>query len=236
MASYTQSLSDLFNKQTQALDWCTGAINITVATSSINNLPRAINLSDTIGHGKNCPKGLHRSDQTCYWMQNHINQNTDVFRQQVIHPLFARACHLAGFIIHGSYDSRYQAIIFRCRMGLFHREEYDRIFRASRPRQVKNSDNPPVERVRRAQRPVLDGDRPSCKVKFCLYWCEKKNRWFLPKQQRGNLHHCGHIHVHHSQLRIQSRFVCRNEIEVAKDALSVRIPSTSTASLIFYVQ
>ena len=51
--------------------------------------------------------------------------------------------------------------------------------------------------------------------------------------QSGNLHHCGHMHVHHNQLRIQSRFVQPRELKVAKDALSVRIPSTSSASLLY---
>ena len=233
MVSYTQSLNNLFSNQAQALSWCTGPINIQVATSTINDTPKTINLSATIGHRKNVPKALQRSDQNCYWLPSNINTNNDNIRQKVIHPLFVRACHHAGFILHGRYDARIKAIVFQCRMGLFHHEDYGREYRASKPRDVLNPDEPPIERSRRSQRPVKDDEEDSCKVRFCLYWCERRSRWFLPHQQRGNLHHCGHLHVDPSQLRIQSRFVPRHEIKVAKDALDVRVPSTSTASLLY---
>ena len=51
-------------------------------------------------------------------------------------------------------------------------------------------------------------------------------------QQRGCLDHCGHMKIEPKELRIQSRFVQREEIEVSKDALGVKIPSTATASLL----
>ena len=232
MVSYTQSLEDLYLKHRHSHDWRSGPINLTVATSLVNDEPQLINISDTIGKGKNCPNQSNRTSSNCYWLQSHYNENTDTFRQQQIHPLFVRACHQDGFILKGNYEPKQQAITFRCRRGKYHDEEYGRVFRESRPRQVKQPDLPPVPRDRRTQLPKKKRGDTSCKFHFTVYWCAKKKRWFIPMQQQGCLDHCGQMKIEPKELRIQSRFVQREEIEVSKDALGVKIPSTATASLL----
>ena len=93
------------------------------------------------------------------------------------------------------------------------------------PKKHKNTTSPPVERVKKSQRPAtfsLEDDHleednnqhppndneesnTTCKFAFYVYWdCDLK-RWFIPQKQSGCKCHNGHPHVEHPMLRIQPR-------------------------------
>ena len=132
-----------------------------------------------------------------YWMQQHLNENNESFRKKHIHPIFVRACHSAGFIVHGEYEKEIDGIVFECLMSKYHDEEKQKETSDKRERNVKDPTKPPVSRVRRTARPLkkkskdtgdqLDDEgsgskhKKACTFHFHLYWCESEKRWFLPR-------------------------------------------------------
>ena len=229
--SYNSAVEKFFSLHKEAETWKSGEINITVAHSLTNDNPTIINLSSTIGHNKHVPNVNQRSNLNCYWFPQSFNKNNEEFRQKEIHPHFVRACHAAGFIVHGEYEKRSNCIQFECMMAKYHDEEQKKKDQDKRPRDVKNKDKPPVPRVgRRTARP-LKSDKGACTFRFRVYWDGIKNRWFLPHKQSGNLDHCGHIHEDPEFLRFNSKFAPEREREIAEDALDCHISSTSTSKL-----
>ena len=112
-----------------------------MATSLDDDTPHDINLADTIGHRKNVPPAGKRSDENCYWIFKAFNENNQTFRQKKIHPIIVRACHAAGFIVHGEYEHAYKCIQFECRDSKYHDEEKRKAWRDTQPRKVKD-ENP----------------------------------------------------------------------------------------------
>ena len=102
--SYTSAVDKFFSLHKEAETWKSGAIHVTVAHSLTNDNPTIINLSTTIGYNKRVPKIHQRSNLNCFWLPQSFNENTEQFRQKEIHPMFVRACHAAGFIVHGEYE------------------------------------------------------------------------------------------------------------------------------------
>ena len=253
-SSYSSALSEFFNLHTTAKDWTCQEINISVATSLDDDTPRDINLADTLGYRKNVPSSNKRSDRNCYWLLKIFNKNNTTFRQREIHPVIVCACHAAGFIVHGEYESEYNCIQFECRDSKYHDEEKRKAWRDAQPRRVKDDSIPLVPRKRKPARPIAikkekiedkedavdanedaadedDEERGACTFRFRLYWDEDKERWFFPHKQRGCADHCGHLHVAPQFLRMQTRFEDANELEVAEDALESHITATATGSL-----
>jgi hypothetical protein len=239
MATFQESLEQLLSVQKDAETWKTGPMMVTVAISLSDDEAREIDLSATIGHGNNPPREGKRNDTNCYWLQRKFNQNNEEFRGKEIHPIFVRACHAAGFIAHCEYNHFRKAIVIICHKGRVHDEEKSRQYTAARPRNVKDPSKPPVPRKRKTGKAVKeegeddDEKKPkTCKVRFTIYWDEKSGRWFLPHQQRGNIVHCKHMHVVPQHLPIQSKFVPREELQIAKDALTSKISATAAGSLL----
>lgn len=247
LPSYSDALSTFFSLHEQAENWKTGAINITVATAYNNDAPLQIDLSSTVGFNQNVPSQPKRSDANCYWLEAKFNVNTPSFRQEVIHPIFARSCHSAGFTIHAEYYNAQKCIQFECTMSKYHDEEREKSCLDKRERIVKNPSKPPVARPnRRSQRPVKadssdvgdDGSsdtkkvKKACPFRFRLYWDETRSRWFLPRQQRGCLDHCGHLQENPEFLRIRTKFAPTEEIQLSEDALECHISATETSNLL----
>ena len=109
-SSYSSALNEFFNLHTTAKDWKCQSLIISVATNLDDDTPRDINLADTIGRRKNVPPTGRRSDENCYWLFKTLNENNETFRQKKIHPIIVRACHAAGFIVHGEYEHSYKCI------------------------------------------------------------------------------------------------------------------------------
>ena len=125
-SSYTAALKELFNLHKDAEKWTSGAINVPIATSLTDDTPMELNLTATVGHDKYTPREHKRSDSNCYWLAQALNENNAHFRQTKIYPIFVRACHTAGFIIHGEYDKSRKNIKFSCMMSKYHDEEREK--------------------------------------------------------------------------------------------------------------
>jgi len=146
-SSYSSALSKFFKLHSEAEHWQADEINITVATSLDDDTPQNINIAPTIGKNKNVPRASKRNDKNCYWLQNSFNLNNATFRQKYIHPMFVHACHASGFNIHGEYDPNDKCIQFGCLMRKWHDEVYQKEYRDSQPRNVKNPNEPPIPRT-----------------------------------------------------------------------------------------
>lgn len=214
-----------------------GTIHIDMATSITDDNPKNINLSNTLGHSKYVPRRGKRDDSNCYWLPSTINQNNKDYRAEYIHPLFVLACREAGFIIHAEYECSMKAIRFGCKLKKYHNESKKKKYQADRPRDVRDPTQPPIPRERKTQLPLKHDDddkedEDNCPFYFNVYWDEDSNRWFIPHQQKGSLDHCGHMHTNPDHIKIQSRHVPKEEIEISKDALDAKISATATGSLL----
>ena len=246
-SSYSSALSEFFKLHSEAEHWQADEINITVATSLHDDTPQTINIAPTIGKNKNVPRASKRNDKNCYWLQKSFNLNNASFRQKYIHPMFVHACHASGFNIHGEYEPNDKCIQFGCLMRKWHDEVYQKEYRDSQPRNVKNPNEPPIPRTRRKFRPVKSNitdsfveedseeeggiNKKICTFRFRVYWDDGKKRWFIPLKQRGCVHHCNHLQETPEFLRIQTRHVPSDEIQISNDALDSHISATATASL-----
>ena len=104
MVCYAEAVSVIDGIRTQSHTWTSGSIHVTVAQALTIPTEKEINLTDTIGRGKNVPKPASRNDTNCHWLMPKFNVNSESFRQKEIYPIIMRACHIAGFKVHGSYE------------------------------------------------------------------------------------------------------------------------------------
>ena len=130
-----------------------------------------------------------------------------------------------------------KAIRFGCKLKKYHNESKKKKYQADRPRDVRDPTQPPIPRERKTQLPLKHDDddkedEDNCPFYFNVYWDEDSNRWFIPHQQKGSLDHCGHMHTNPDHIKIQSRHVPKEEIEISKDALDAKISATATGSLL----
>ena len=75
--SYSSTIANILDLQEQAKNWCSGPIWFSIATSLSDGTPRKIDIGTTLGHGKQVPNILSRSDLNCYWLQSSLNTNDD---------------------------------------------------------------------------------------------------------------------------------------------------------------
>lgn len=184
--------------------WISGDIHVDVATSLVDDEPMRINLSETIGHGRAAPRAGKRDDGNCYWLPRRFNQNTSEFRRGELHPMFVRACHAAGFLVHAEWNGAGGCIQFRCLFSKCNDVERQRLDKEKRPRNVRDPTRPPVPRNRPSARHSKGDGADLCTFKFRLSWDEPRRRWFLPRRQAGCLGHRGHERRDPSQLRMRS--------------------------------
>jgi hypothetical protein len=241
-------LADLAVARKTLDEWECGPMAIDVCTSLSNDITKSINFTETIGHGKKAPRSGKRDDGNCYWLKAEWNQNDDNVRQTLIIPYFVGVASHAGCRIHGSWDPDRQCIRFQCFRSKKNNSQYtiDYYNTKIRPKKkLKHSSSPPVERVRKTQRPSkftleenLDQDLPhdgnmTCKFTFRVYWESDLERWFIPQKQSGCKCHNGHPHVDHPILRIQPRHaIPLNEIGVAVSSVNSNIGPSLTSALI----
>ncbi|KAL7551396.1 hypothetical protein ACHAWF_015520, partial [Thalassiosira exigua] len=232
LSSHSSALGKFFQIHKEAENWTAGPIRIPIAKSFSDDSIITINLTDTIGKNKKVPKPFQRSDDNCYWLQKSLSENNYDVRQKTIYPLFFRACHSAGFTIHGEYEKEYECIVFECSMGKFHDETKVKSAQNKRHRIVKNQSEPPKERTRRTLRPIKGGGKDIlCPFRFRVYWDNNHRRWFLPHLQMGNPCHCGHISEKPEFIRIRSKFAPDNDLKISKDAMECNISATASSSL-----
>ena len=122
--SYNDYMEELFRLQRESCSWPTGPINLTFSRSLADDSPRVIDITPTIGKGKNVPKSP--GDSNCYWLMSHLNQNNAVFRAKRLHPMFILACAEAGFRAWCKYDHRKKSFHVMCCRSQFHREDVNR--------------------------------------------------------------------------------------------------------------
>ena len=223
-----QKLQEMLQNEAEA--WQTGPLMIKIARSLNDNTEDELDLSTTIGHNKRRPKTP--TDANSYWLPKEVNQNTQDFRGEIIHTIFYRACHLAGFHIKANWIQSEGCILFTCNRNRYHNEDGNRDQYDKKPRHVKDESKPPGTRDRKTGKPVKEDGDETCKFCFRVYWDEHWNRWFLPKQQSGCLDHCGHSHFAPKYLRMPTKFVSQNELDLAKDCFATKNPTTTTTKLL----
>ena len=74
-------------------------MEILVHTSWSDDTEIVINITDTIGHGKQVPKTGKRDDSNCIWLNREWILNNEDFRAKVIIPYFIGAASEAGMKI-----------------------------------------------------------------------------------------------------------------------------------------
>ena len=91
-AESMHQLQDLLKKEAVE-GWRAGPIYVSVATSLTDDTAIQLDLSETIGHGRKKPR--NPSSSNCYWLPSHLNENTEKYRHENIHPIFVQACYNA---------------------------------------------------------------------------------------------------------------------------------------------
>jgi len=223
-----------------------------VSTSLADGILVTINLSDTIGHGKQVPKSEKRDDSNCFWLDPEWAENTEALRAKEIIPFFVGAASEAGFRIAGCWTHKYNAIVFQCIRAKRNDQHKNKAvsLRRRQMMKLKKPSVPPIERNRKTQRPLklneeellnhlefeeeaTAADIETCKHKFHVYWDDDRSRWFIPQKQAGCRRHKGHPHIGHPLLRIQPRHaVPANEIDVTETALDSKIGVSQAAGLV----
>ena len=186
-ATVADTLVSLDAARTALLSWDCGDMEIEVATSLTDPTPTTINFTSTIGHKKHVPKPEKRTDDTCYWFPPNWRYNTKEFRQKTAIPYFTNIARLAGFKVQGSWENKFNNIIFRCTRGRSNNEHSNKAQSARyRPKKkLKRPDLPPKPRNRPSQRcpkltddqlddPLLeeereDADLVKCSVRWTIF-------------------------------------------------------------------
>ena len=96
-SGYGLACSRLFDLYDEAKQWSTSAVNITVATSLDSETTEVINLCETLDKTRIISKTV--DDSTCYFLPSTLNDNSVVYRRNVLAPFFARSCKDAGFAV-----------------------------------------------------------------------------------------------------------------------------------------
>jgi hypothetical protein len=196
----------------------------------------AVNISDTIGHRKQVPKPEKRDDSNCIWLCSEWTENSEDFRYKTIIPNFVGAASEVGFRISGSWDPKYNFIVFRCLRA--RRNDQHKNKKASlknRPNmKLKKPNKEAIPRNKRTQRPVritqaerdagleeeaTNADVETCNFGVCVYWDDARTRWFVPRKQAGCRRHNGHLRIAQPLLCI-----CPGILSLLKRLMSRRLP------------
>ena len=176
-------------------------------------------------------KACHGAEDR-YWLHPSLNTNSADFRQNKIHPIFARACHSAGFNIHAEYCNRknntFPNILFSCVKGKDRNEVKEAEYTSKRPRNVKNPHQAAIPRSTRTLAPR----HSKCPFRFRVYWDNEVSRWFLPHKQSGNACHAGHCQLSSEHLSIRTKFAPKNELALSVDLLDCHVGTTAAARVI----
>ena len=170
--TYGGLLNDSFHEQREACNWTTGALTVTFAKSLSDDSPRDIDITPTIGYGKNVPKTCN--DSNCYWLLSRLNRNDEEFREKHLYPLVTGACLAAGFRVYCKYVKRQSRFEVRCCRGVYYHKGNNK-WHNEQVRDDAEVDN-----------------TTTCKFKFSVYWDGIHERWMIPHKQRGCINHCGH--------------------------------------------
>ena len=103
LIKYTNALEQLKHLAVADSKWNSGPIILTIATSITDDSPFELNLTKTLGHKSYVPAVRYRDDSNCYWLPPTLDQNTEIFRHERIHPMFIQGCCDAGFAVSGNY-------------------------------------------------------------------------------------------------------------------------------------
>lgn len=210
MSSYANSINDLLTLHNRELTFTTDLIELEVATSVNNDTLQKINLADTIGKVKRTKKYL--GDEDVYWLPSKYNQNTDDFRSKVVFPVFVHACRKAGFlVVMKGWEKKQGVIVVGCNRLRFNYDKKQAAHALSSSENdtsamgdgVRSKKKKKKKAVRNTQRPIK-GTGETCKFSFRVYWNAEKNRWYLPKKQRGCLVHVGHPKKTPNQICVRS--------------------------------
>ena len=68
MSLFADAFKQLTSLQKDSKTWETGPTTLVVATSLIDDTPKTIDFSTTVGHGKHAPKVGKRDDTNCFFL------------------------------------------------------------------------------------------------------------------------------------------------------------------------
>lgn len=122
----------------------------------------------------------------------------------------------------------------KCCRGTYHCEEKSLAHNRKKARSTKSNAAPKAIK-KKTTKPVhgQDGNDTRCPFHFQIYWDEKRQRWFLPKIQRGNRVHCGHSPIDPADIKLETKnSISPEEEEIARDSLQSHISTAATQNLI----
>ena len=223
-SGYGLACSRLFDLYDEAKQWSTSAVNITVATSLDSETTEVINLCETLDKTRIISKTV--DDSTCYFLPSTFNDNSVVYRRNVLAPFFARSCKDAGFAVmmKGWFHKR-SRVYFSCKRGRSHLPTdltADGQTQSSNDALTAAPDGTPAKqrtkRVATISRPVA-GEEHTCAFGFCVFWHPELKRWYLPKKQGGSPLHSGHVVQDPAHVRMLARSIGVDELELQQQML-----------------
>eukprot|EP00984_Skeletonema_dohrnii_P001874 scaffold625_cov169-Skeletonema_dohrnii-CCMP3373.AAC.11 len=181
--------------------WTCPPILIHVAESSTSDDILQIDIAETLlgrEGGRNVPSPEKRNDDNCYWFASTYNSNDDKSREVEIIPIIKAACRGAGFRVNCKYkkmENDNGCIEVKCCRGTYHYEEKSTTVHKSKKKKTI---------------------KPVC-------WDNKRQRWFLPKAQRGGRVHCGHEHMDPVDINLGAKNTQSNSDDRQNDDSSMQI-------------
>ena len=177
--------------------WQATVINLPVATSITDDTLQIINLASTLGKASRRSKKI--DDDTCYFLpKDKYSVNNEVFRKKMLGPLFVFHCREAGFsVVMKGWEGPLSKTIFFCNRG----KEYQ-LNKATEGTVPSTNGKKRSKREATSRRP-MPGDDEKCPFRFAVFWSDELKRWYLPKQQSGDLCREGHAQRAPDQVRVR---------------------------------
>jgi len=238
--TFLESLQNLLRQKEDANSWTSPPILIYVAESLDSNTIIQIDIAETLvgrDKGRNVPSPEKRNDDNCYWFSKIVDSNDEKFREEKITPEIKAACRRAGFTVNCKYkkmENDNGCIEVKCFRATYFSEEKSTAHNEKKKRTSKSNTAPKKNR-KKTMKPIhgQDGNDIRCPFHFQIYWDQNRQRWFLPKIQRGIRMHCGHNYIDPSDITLQTKnSISAKEEEIAKDSLRSHISTAATQHLV----
>ena len=238
--TFFQSLKKLLHLQEDANSWTCPPILIYVAESLNSDRIIQIDIAETLlgrDKGQNVPLPEKRNDDNCYWFPELFKSNDEKFREKEIIPEIKAACRQAGFTVNCKYkkmENGNGCIEVKCCRSTYFSEEKSTAHNGKKKRTSKSNTAPKKNR-KKTMKPIRGqaGNDKKCHFHFQIYWDQKRQRWFLPKIQRGIRMHCGHKHMDPADITLETKnSISPMEEEIAKDSLRSHISTAATQNLV----
>ena len=201
-----------------AQSWTPKRMPFQVAASLDDDKVKTIDVLPTIGHNvrvtSNSPK---------HWLPSQCNQNNPQWRNQVLLTLFVGLCKPCGFsIVSSGWRKVGNRIELKCCRG----------WHATNLGHIQDGHCPGKKKVSTSKKPKAWMGQEKCPFKFAVCWCDKNNRWCLPKKQPGCSLHLGHFQKDPMFVHQLMRHLPNTEQQLANDCTQIQIKDGTVAHLL----